>query len=224
MKNTQKHFLFIFIIFLSLFALRTHSASAASVSFNTPASVNVGDNLDVTVNTDTGGVLINSAEVVVDFDQNLLSFSGYSDDNSMIKLWINPPHATLGQISFSGIIPGGVSGVYDAKKTGLSPIPLVHLLFTAKNSGTLNLSIVDSKILEHDGLGTPLLHDNVGSSVIITNNPNPNITQNDQNNVSINKINNNVQVMPDISDPLFWIVILLVISGYLIYKLVKYKV
>jgi len=146
-----------FVLFSIFYLLSPNSALAANVSLSVPNSIKIGDNLDVTVNADTDGTLINSAEITVNYDTALLSFSGYSDSNSVIKLWINPPtaqngpNAQVGQVSFSGIIPGGVAGLYDASKKGLSPFPLVHLLFTPKNIGTTNLSFASVDKRCHSG-------------------------------------------------------------------------
>jgi len=228
MEKTKKQFILILTIAILAFVFKANSTFAASVSFDVPSSsVSTGDKLNVTVNADTGGVLINSTELVVSYDNNLLSFSGYSDTNSVIKLWIDPPHADNGQISLSGIIPGGVSGLYDANKKGLGPVPLVHLLFVAKKPGTVTLSFVDSKILEQDGKGTALSHDNISTDIMIKNNPNYTPPQ-EETNTEVNTPNNTnapgVNPQPDTSDPLFWVVIALLISGILGYKLLKSNV
>jgi len=133
----------------------------------------------------------------------------------------------VGQVSFSGIIPGGVAGLYDASKKGLSPFPLVHLLFTPKNIGTTNLSFADSKLLENDGSGTPVVHDSPSVSITIQKNPNGAVTQTPPPTTTVPNPNNSnpgSPVMPDRPDPLFWVVIFILVSSILIYKLLKYKV
>ena len=235
MKKTKKQFIFIFTIFILLFVFKVNNAFAASVSFSTPPDVSVGNKFDVTVNADTGGILVNSAELVISYDNNFLSFTGYSDSNSVIKLWIDPPHsdsglpAQTGKISLSGIIPGGVSGLYDANKKGLGPVPLVHLFFIAKKLGTSSLSFADSQILEQDGKGTALPHDDISTDIIIKDNPNGTVQQNQTSNeipvAQDNNINNpGMNPQPDSSSPLFWVVIALLISGILGYKLLKSNV
>ncbi|MDR3519474.1 MAG: cohesin domain-containing protein [Candidatus Pacebacteria bacterium] len=230
MIRIKKQFIFNLIISVSLLIFGARVASAASVSFSAPTSVNIGDSVDVTVNADSGGILVNSVELSIKYDPNVLYFAGYSDNSSVIKLWINPPSASNGEISLSGIIPGGVNGLYDASKKGLSPFPVVHLFFTAKNAGDTNLSFLDSKILEADGTGTPLAHDNFSTNITITNNGSSNISKQIQTTNTENLIKNNdiktpnPEAIPDKPDPLFWIAIVFVIAGLLIYKLLKYKV
>ncbi len=131
MLKMIKIFLFIKIVFLSLLIFSAQNIFAANVSIDAPANINTGENLEITINADSDGVLINSIELIVEYNQDLLSFAGYSDDNAIVKLWISPPYAEKGKIYLSGIIPGGVPGLYDGKKNGLSPIPVVRLFFSA---------------------------------------------------------------------------------------------
>ena len=218
----MKKVLFILIISLAFLSAPAW-VRAASLSFGAPASVNTGENLDVVVNADTGGTLINSIELTVSYDKDLLSFSGYSDDNSVVKLWIDPPHAgeswspQAGQVFLSGIIPGGVLGVYDAKKKGLAPLPLVHLLFVAKKTGNATFSFLDSKILKNDGKGTPLPHENLSAQVEIINNPAGATEKNPAKEIAVAN-----GVSHPSSSPL-WIILLFTISCIVGYKLLKYR-
>jgi len=169
MKNIK--LIFIFIIFIltsgclpaSVFA----TGGAASVSFSVPANARVGDTFPVLVNVDTGGVSINSVDIDVGYDQSLMSFTGYKGDNSVVKLWVQTPAEKNGTISMSGIIPGGASGLYDPTRKGLGPVPLIELLFTAKVAGSANISFVQSQILENDGNGTELEHNETNNNVPI---------------------------------------------------------
>ena len=222
MPKIMKNFLFTAIIFLFAVIFSAHNALAANVSIDAPVSADTGENLKVTINADAGGVLINSIELVIEYNQDLLSFAGYSDDNAIVKLWINPPYAAEGKIHLSGIIPGGVLGLYDAKKNGLSPIPIVHLLFFTKNEGEAKFSFIFSKILKHDGLGTPLFLEELGSRLIIKNNPNNDIEKQKEENTADNNVTN-LPDSPNLSNPAFLIILLIVISGIVGYKLLKYK-
>jgi hypothetical protein len=164
--------LLIIIIFIASLGSFAQNAFAANISFSLPTEMKVGENLDVIINADTGGILVNSIELVINYDESSLSFSGYSDDNAVIKLWIEPPHAEAGKIYLSGIVPGGVLGLYDPNKKGLSPVPLVNLFFVGKKTGDAKFSFDASKILKNDGEGTALAHEELSGSVMINNNPN----------------------------------------------------
>lgn len=154
-KNT-----FIFIIFtLALFIL-PRTSLAASVFLSTPSAAHIGDTFEVIVHIDTGGIIINSVDLSLNYDRDFLSFSGYKDDQGVVKLWISSPHEEKdGLIQMSGIVPGGVSGLYDSNKIGISAVPVVALLFTAEKAGATNISFIQTKILQHDGKGTELAHD-----------------------------------------------------------------
>lgn len=197
---------------------------AATVSLITPSTINTMENLDMAVTLNTDGKSINSAEFVISYDKDLLSFNGYSDNNALIKIWIDPPHAKDGQIYLSGIIPGGVSGLYDPSKKGLSPIPLVHLLFTAKKEGEAKFSFIVSNILQNDGIGTTLSHEMLPKEIIIKNNPNNKIVNTEEINIK-DDITINKSATDYTSDNYnLWVLIIVIIFGIIIgYKLLKYK-
>ncbi len=132
-------------------------AHGASFFVSSMPAVKVGDDLEIVVNLDTEGESVNSILATVDYNENLLEFRGYKDVDSLIKLWIETPHEKNGTVTFSGIIPGGVDGVYDAQnKNKLAPIPIVKLLFEAKEAGTVEFTFGEYKVLKNDGLGSVL--------------------------------------------------------------------
>jgi hypothetical protein len=162
-------FLITFALFFTLFTTR---AFAADISISKPSAVNVGENFEVLININSDGKLINSADIILDYDQELVSFSGYKSEDTVINFWVDSPHEKNGSVYMSGIIPGGVLGLYDPKKPpqkGLGPIPIVRLLFTAKKEGKATFSFIKTQILEHDGAGTELAHYQVGGEVLIKN-------------------------------------------------------
>jgi hypothetical protein len=118
----------------------------------------------VPIYLDTQFEEINAVEVYVNFSDNLV-FRDYLDGKSVITHWIEKPrvversslhgrphvvapsaHYMASQITFSGIIAGGVSG---------RNLNLVELVFEAKESGIAKIEIYEnSKVLLNDGLGT----------------------------------------------------------------------
>lgn len=168
----MKKFSFFLIIFFSLFVFSSTKAFAANVFVSLPPSVRVGENFEVLVNVDSDGILINSVNIILDYDQNLLSFSGYKNDTSLIRLWVDSPYEKYGSVYLSGIIPGGVVGLYNPNKKELSALPLVSLLFTAKAEGLAIFSFNKTEILKHDGKGTQLIHTRKGGEIIVKNNIN----------------------------------------------------
>ncbi|MEO5635001.1 MAG: cohesin domain-containing protein [Candidatus Paceibacterota bacterium] len=155
------------LIITSFFLFGVRISFAASVSISAQEFIKVGDTFEVIVSVDSGGELINSIDMVVDYPEDLISFAGYKTEEGVVKLWISSPKEANGKISFSGIIPGGVLGVYDANQKGLSAIPLTTLLFKAKISGAGEISFSKSEILKNDGHGTSLTHSEIGSVINI---------------------------------------------------------
>lgn len=160
-------------IFMLLAACMARPAAAdgAMVSVSAPDGVTVGQMFQVTVYADTAGVSINSADVTLDYPDDLLAFSGYQEANSLVKVWLAPPSAGQGAVHFAGIIPGGAAGLYDPRNPGLSAVPLAVLDFTARAEGTAEFSLEQSDILQNDGHGTPLAHDTAGADVSIVEAP-----------------------------------------------------
>lgn len=169
--SNMKKLLFIFIIFLSF----SGKAAATGVFITVPEKINVGDNFEVLINADTGGELINSVDMAIDYPEDLISFAGYKNDETIIRFWIESPSEKDGKIYFSGIVPGGVAGLYDANKIGLGTLPVARLLFVAKQIGSSEVSFLKTKILKNDGKGTPILHNqsNAQVTIIKTENDNP---------------------------------------------------
>ncbi len=161
--------IFIIIIF-SLLAL-PQASIAAEVFTSSPAKVFDGETFEVTINAATDGNLINSINIVLNHDENLVSFAGYKSDGSIVNLWLHSPYEKDGSVYLEGIIPGGVSGLYDPRKENPSPIPLVKLLFKAKDTGDARFSFTKTEILKHDGNGTILTHSMLGSNTNIVDRP-----------------------------------------------------
>jgi hypothetical protein len=111
-----------------------------------------GEFIVVPIYLDTQFEEINAVEVYVNFSDNLV-FRDYLDGKSIITHWIEKPrvvvpsaHYMASQITFSGIIAGGISG---------RNLNLVELVLEAKESGRAKIEIdKNSKVLLNDGLGT----------------------------------------------------------------------
>lgn len=131
-------------------------AMAASISLYSVQSVNVGDKLKVSIKADTEQIAINSIDLTLSYPENLVEFIGYEDKQSLVKMWISPPHVENGQVKMSGVIPGGANGLYDINQKELGQIPLAVLVFKAKNSGSTHLYFTKTQILKNDGFGSEL--------------------------------------------------------------------
>lgn len=157
----------IFILILT-FVMCAKQVSAFGINIIAPDPINQGGVFEVSVVADTGEALINTAEATIMFDNQVLEFRGYRENNTVISMWVETPNEKNGKIVFSGIIPGGAGATYDAgSPNGVAPLILTRLLFYAKQSGNSSMSVIDSTLLAHDGLGTPLSNDQITESVIL---------------------------------------------------------
>jgi len=175
MKNRLSIIFIFFFLLLFSFSQRVFSASIfVTIPEIVNSTVNPGEIFTLDVVADTDGVSVNSVSLVLDYNENLVFFSGYKADDGMIKFWIDSPKEKDGKIYLSGIIPGGVSGLYDPNKTTVVGIPLVRLLFTAEQAGNASFSFIESSLLRNDGKGSVLPHEQNGLSLIIDNDINKN--------------------------------------------------
>lgn len=156
----------LFLSFIALFFIST-SAFAADVSIVAPDNVKKGENFTISVILDTEGVPINSFDVTIAYPRDIFSFSGYKEDGSVKRIWIAHPKVESNGIHFSGIIPGGVEGMYNPDKKELQPLNLIQLIFSAKNTGSGSFSFVNSSVLQNDGKGTPLAHTYINKDLMV---------------------------------------------------------
>ncbi len=102
----------------------------------------------VEVFLDTEDVSVNAVEGVVKFSGELLSLKEIRDGNSSINFWIEKPtNKNVGEVSFSGITTGGLTG---------SSRFLFGIVFETKKIGQGVLSLNSVQVLQNDGLGTKI--------------------------------------------------------------------
>jgi len=142
-----------FLFLLTIILIVIKSGNAAIIEPKIEAKeLKEGEFIVIPIYLDTQFEEINAIEVYVNFSDNLV-FRDYLDGKSVITHWIEKPrvvapsaHYMASQITFSGIIAGGVSG---------RNLNLVELVFEAKESGIAKIEIdKNSKVLLNDGLGT----------------------------------------------------------------------
>lgn len=102
---------------------------------------------------------LNAIEGRLAFPSGILKVVDIRDGNSVINFWLEKPHiAEFGAIVFSGITPGGFSGV-DKK--------ILSVVFESKNSGSASLALQNITALYNDGLGTKAAIENRGARVSV---------------------------------------------------------
>jgi len=120
---------------------------AAEVSFESKTqTIAIDQQFEVGVFINASDGSINAIEGKIIFPQDLLEIKKINDGNSIINFWIEKPkNVSEGQITFSGIIPGGYS---DSR--GL----IFSITFLAKKDGASSIEFRDIKALLNDGKGT----------------------------------------------------------------------
>ena len=89
---------------------------------------------------------VNAVEGRIIFPEDMLVVKEISDGNSSINFWVERPRSELpGVVIFSGVTPGGFSGVNNL---------LFSVTFEAKKTGMATISISNAKALQNDGEGT----------------------------------------------------------------------
>lgn len=89
---------------------------------------------------------VNAVEARIIFLEDMLVVKEISDGNSSINFWVERPRSEIpGIVVFSGVTPGGFSGVNNL---------LFSVTFEAKKTGTAVISISNAKALQDDGVGT----------------------------------------------------------------------
>lgn len=159
--KTTKHIgkfkeLFIIIIFAVSIFSSTNLAQASSIYMSSKQDTKIGDILEVSVYANTDEEVINSIDFIIDFPEDLMEFSGYRESDTSIGLWVSPPSSKDGQVYLSGVIPGGMQGIYDEGTKSYEDILLTKILFNVKKEGLAKFSFIKTDVLKHDGRGTSL--------------------------------------------------------------------
>lgn len=149
-----------FLIIVFLFFSFSGISFAGEVFFDGKREVFLGEEFIVLIKVKTDKIPVNSAEMVVSFDNQKLEFVGYEENNSIIKFWLDSPKAEGDKIKFTGIVFGGVSETFEAGKNSFDEISLVSLKFKTKKEGNAIFSFGSSVVLQNDGLGSPFVHTN----------------------------------------------------------------
>ncbi|OGZ57572.1 MAG: hypothetical protein A2827_01110 [Candidatus Spechtbacteria bacterium RIFCSPHIGHO2_01_FULL_43_30] len=152
----MKHKIFLLVIVLILLA--PANARAAVLYFKpNQSSQNLGDTFIQEIRLNTEGEFINTAEIYIEYPQDILELADFSNGNSVLSLWIENPEVKNGFIHFIAGVPAGYQG---------SDGFVAKMIFFTKTSsiqsdtanadallGTIRFS-ESSKILLNDGVGT----------------------------------------------------------------------
>lgn len=146
----------IIILFSIFYFVLSLQANAANLNLVSPVSeIGVSQEFQVDLFLDAEGQDINAAQGKIIFPENLFELKSINDGNSVITLWIQKPAYVKGEgIEFSGVVPGGFSGVLSPYYKGEKPGKVFSLVLEAKSEGYGSIEIKDAKVLLNDGQGT----------------------------------------------------------------------
>jgi len=155
-KLNLKKFVAISIIFVAISGLFFGGLSAEAASLNLISQTNeigVDSQFQIDLMLDAEGQDINAIEGNITFPKNLLEIKEIYTGNSIINFWIEKPQINA-EIKFSGVIPGGFSGVLSPYYKGYKPGKVFSLIFLASKEGAGAIEINGAKVLLNDGKGT----------------------------------------------------------------------
>ncbi|KKT12946.1 MAG: hypothetical protein UV95_C0005G0014 [Candidatus Falkowbacteria bacterium GW2011_GWF2_43_32] len=134
------------MVVLFLIVYPTVPVSAAEVFFGADSTtVSVDDELTVDVFLNTEDEDINAVAGRILISEIFWQLKEIKDGDSIINFWAERPQFVRGEISFSGVIPGGYSG-----QKGL----IFSAVFRARQAGESIMAIQNAQALLNDGQGT----------------------------------------------------------------------
>ena len=156
-KYTQNYLIVLFA--LSVFFC-AKSVSAATFFFEVPKQIPVSGETMVTLKVDTERIGLNAVSGSVIIPQSF-ELKNIYDGESGIVIWVEKPRfdSSAKQIIFSGITPGGFSGIQKVFSFVLKPA----------KSGTYLLKFGALEALKNDGKGTGVLTKSTLATILVTN-------------------------------------------------------
>ena len=156
-KHPILKYLLLFSVFCFLFS--GPLAFAAEVFFEQEKNLGLKDQFRMGIFLKTEEPL-NAIEGKINFPVDLLELKNIQDGNSVINLWLERPNADeRGEITFSGITPGGYQG-----DKGL----IFSMTFLVRQEGVGTFDIHDARLLRNDGKGTEAKLQAISSKFVIS--------------------------------------------------------
>lgn len=161
MENICKKTLFLSLVGFAAFFCLIKTSEAATVFFQTDGGkTNPGRVFTVDVLVNAGNEDLNAFEGKILFPQNL-KLVNINDGESIINFWAEKPRILENKlngnnvIEFSGITPGGFSGVLGPFQ-GTHPGKIFSFSLSSPSNGLFEIQAKDFNFLLNDGLGSPV--------------------------------------------------------------------
>jgi hypothetical protein len=134
----------------------------AEISFSPMSgSFTEGSIFEVPVIINTKGNSVNSIDIKISFDKNILSIVKPSNGSSVIGVWVEPPKYdnSRGVASYVGVVPNGIT-----TESGL----IGTITFKALRTGRAVVSVgPESVLLLNNGMGTQISFNSVNANYIV---------------------------------------------------------
>lgn len=145
------------LIFVLMFFAVSQAAHAATVYFNSSqTSAGINNEFEVRLLLDTAGENINAIEGQILFPSDSLSLVDIREGDSIVDIWLQKPALSQeNSIVFSGITPGGFSGVYEPLNPDKKFGKILSMIFKARKAGQVLFEQQNVRVLLNDGKGTP---------------------------------------------------------------------
>jgi len=140
-----------------LFILSPNMALASQFYFSPLADeIGVGGEIEVSVILNPEDEQINAIEGEIIYPSDAVEVSDIRYGDSVVNIWIQSPSVLErdNKIIFSGIIPGGFSGIQEPFAPKTIDGKLFSLILKTKKEGDYLLSLTSGKALLNDGLGS----------------------------------------------------------------------
>lgn len=124
---------------------------------NSKNEFDLNQEIKLPIYLDSDKEYINTVDLEIYFNNELLEFSGYIDNQDFNKKYFVSPYSKDNKVYLTFIIPNGVSGIYDPDFKGVKDLHIIDLLFKTKKPGQASFIFVKNNILKNDGLGNSLL-------------------------------------------------------------------
>lgn len=148
-----------YVLILPAFLVPVWADAATLSAVPASAQISVGSTIVVSVQVDSEGTPINSAEGILTFPSDIFEAVSVNQSPSIFTLWIQSPANTGGSIAFNGGLPApGYSG---------SGGRLFTVVLRAKTPGTGVLSVGSAAVRANDGLGTDVLRTVYSATIVV---------------------------------------------------------
>lgn len=132
--------------------------AATFVLSPTLSTIGVGESFDVLVSIDGEGEDLNAVEGNLVYDPSVLRLEAIDTSQSALTLWVENPSVSTsqmaGDVSFSGITPGGFGSVLIPRTDGIPQGMVFKARFVVLAVGDPALTMKNASALLNDGLGT----------------------------------------------------------------------